>query len=448
MTTGTVVPPMAAPPGRRRPGRPVAAAVGTLLPNGLAGRGLRSVCGLRHDHFRVRQRRAELAEQLSEPLVAGSHSVCRHQSARRGHLRSLVRGRQPAPRDVHDAEPGRTRRGAAVQRLHGLGKRDHRRSQRLGGYRLRPGRGNRCLSHSVLVGRRRLSQSEHSESRLPPSQLGTAERHPACAVELQLFGLRPAGCGSGASVSRQPGHRHLRRGQCRHHTGHVDEFEVLRRLRRRRRRHPLAPSGVLLLLASRRIPRPRLTRLFINGTGLSGAATEIGATSYPPGNLRRFEHLESILNFGPDDYIIATATGVFVTLNVGASPIVWTPLGATNTPANACGVSVAFTAGAPTFFVKSGGCDGDAPGTLWRHQGTAAGGTWQQVPNPAVGSFGIYAVDRNNPQRLIASNLGRGYTEDGDDAEWRHHLERASGPGPGHDRRWNLRVHEPESDRP
>ena len=93
-------------------------------------------------------------------------------------------------------------------------------------------------------------------------------------------------------------------------------------------------------------------------------------------------------------------------LNIGASPIVWTQLGATNTPADACGVSVAFTAGAPTFFVKSGGCNGDTPGTLWRHQGTAAGGTWQQVPNPAVGSFGIYAVDRNNPQRLIASNLG------------------------------------------
>ena len=87
-------------------------------------------------------------------------------------------------------------------------------------------------------------------------------------------------------------------------------------------------------------PCPRLTRLFINGTGLSGTATEIGATSYPPGNLRRFEHLESILNFGPDDYIIATATGVFMTLNVGASPIAWTQLGAASTPANACGVSV------------------------------------------------------------------------------------------------------------
>ena len=122
--------------------------------------------------------------------------------------------------------------------------------------------------------------------------------------------------------------------------------------------------------------------------------------------MKQFEHLEAIANFGTDDFVVATATGVFTTLNIGASPIVWTQLGATNTPANACGVSVAFSAGTPTFFVKSGGCDGDTAGTLWRHQGTAAGGTWQQVPNPPAGSFGIYAVDRNNPQRLIASNLG------------------------------------------
>ena len=80
-------------------------------------------------------------------------------------------------------------------------------------------------------------------------------------------------------------------------------------------------------------------------------------------------------------------------------------------------------AGVPTFFVKSGGCDGDAQGTLWRHQGTAAGGTWQQVPNPAVGSFGVYAVDRNNPQRLIASQPGWSDTSDGHDPKWRHDVE-------------------------
>jgi hypothetical protein len=153
----------------------------------------------------------------------------------------------------------------------------------------------------------------------------------------------------------------------------------------------------------------RQTRMFLSNPGLPNAPAEveISAASYPPGNFRTFEHLRSIENFGPDDYVVATVTGVFVTFNIGAATIAWTQLGAGNTPANRCGVQVAFAGGTPTFFVKSGGCDGDATGTLWRHQGTAAGGTWQQVPNPGTsGSFGIYAVDRNNPQRIIASHLG------------------------------------------
>ena len=56
--------------------------------------------------------------------------------------------------------------------------------------------------------------------------------------------------------------------------------------------------------------------------------------------------------------------------------------------------------------MKSGGCDGDRQGTVWRYQGTAGTGTWQQVPNPGAGSFGVFAVDPGDPQRLIASHLG------------------------------------------
>lgn len=148
----------------------------------------------------------------------------------------------------------------------------------------------------------------------------------------------------------------------------------------------------------------RATRMFLSGPGLTGATAEVN--TYPGGNMRSFEHLNSILNFGVDDYIVATTTGVFVTLNIGASPIVWTELGTATSPAGACGISVSFTGGTPTFFAKSGGCSGDTQGTLWRYRGTGGGGTWTQVPNPASGSFGVYAVDRNNPQRLIASNLG------------------------------------------
>ena len=35
-----------------------------------------------------------------------------------------------------------------------------------------------------------------------------------------------------------------------------------------------------------------------------------------------------LLTFAANQYVVATTTGVFVTLNIGASPIVWTQLGA------------------------------------------------------------------------------------------------------------------------
>jgi photosystem II stability/assembly factor-like uncharacterized protein len=151
-------------------------------------------------------------------------------------------------------------------------------------------------------------------------------------------------------------------------------------------------------------PGARLTRLWIGPTGLTGGSTEIN--TYPGGNMRTFEHLEAIVTYAANSYVIATTTGVFLTTNIGASTVAWTQLGPGSSPANACGLQFAMTGGTPTFFVKSGGCDGDQQGTLWRYQGTAGTGTWQQVPNPAIGSFGVYAVDRNDPQRIIASNLG------------------------------------------
>jgi hypothetical protein len=148
----------------------------------------------------------------------------------------------------------------------------------------------------------------------------------------------------------------------------------------------------------------RSTRMYLGAAGLGAAPPEIG--NYPAGNLRSFQHLGSVLNFGTDDYFVGTTSGLFVTLDIGASPIVWTQLGAASTPASACGVQVAFSGGTPTFFVKSGGCNGDQPGTLWRYQGTASGGTWTQVTNPGAGGFGVFGVDRNDPQHLIASHLG------------------------------------------
>lgn len=149
---------------------------------------------------------------------------------------------------------------------------------------------------------------------------------------------------------------------------------------------------------------PRETLLFVSSPGMNGPSAEIG--NYPPGALNSFQQLDSIANFGPDEYAVITDQGVFITLNVTATPIVWTEIGGTSTPPSACGIQVAFSGGSPIFFVKSNGCDGDLPGTLWRYMGTAPGSTWQEVSTPGAGGFGIYAVDRNDPQRMIASHLG------------------------------------------
>jgi hypothetical protein len=147
----------------------------------------------------------------------------------------------------------------------------------------------------------------------------------------------------------------------------------------------------------------RSTRLFLSNPGLTGGG-EIN--TYPSGNLRGFQQLDSITTFGTDRYAIITSTGVFITTNIAASPVSWTEIGATTTPPSACGIQVARSGSTVTFFVKSGGCDGDRPGTLWRHTGTSTTGAWQQVTRGGAGQFGVYAVDPNNPNRIIASDLG------------------------------------------
>lgn len=152
------------------------------------------------------------------------------------------------------------------------------------------------------------------------------------------------------------------------------------------------------------------TQLLRSGPGLTGGPTQI--TNTPPGTLKTFEHLEAFQTFGPDDYVVATTAGVFVTFDIGATGAgqpQWTQLGAGATsPANPCGVQVVRSGGSPTFFVKNGGCDGDAQGRVFRHPGSGAGGSWQEVARPpGGGGFGVYAVDPINPQRIIASQVNR-----------------------------------------
>jgi photosystem II stability/assembly factor-like uncharacterized protein len=147
----------------------------------------------------------------------------------------------------------------------------------------------------------------------------------------------------------------------------------------------------------------RSTRLFVSNPGLTGGG-EIN--TYPAGNLRGFQQLDSIATFGPNQYAVISSSGVFLTDNIGANPVVWRQIGAATSPASACGIRVSRSGSTVMFFVKNGGCDGDVGGTLWRYTGTASSGTWSQVTRGGAGQFGVYDVDTNNPNRIIASDLG------------------------------------------
>ncbi len=150
----------------------------------------------------------------------------------------------------------------------------------------------------------------------------------------------------------------------------------------------------------------RSNRLYMRNPGMIGGS-EIN--TYPPGNLPGFRPIDVIDQFGPDDYVLVTSEGVFITSDITANPIVWTQLGAATTPAGAGGVKVGITGATPTFYVQSGNCNGRSQDRLWRYDGTAPGGAWQQVNPPGgTGGFGIYDVDLHNPNRLFASHLRSG----------------------------------------
>lgn len=150
----------------------------------------------------------------------------------------------------------------------------------------------------------------------------------------------------------------------------------------------------------------RSARLWVSAPGMAASPVEI--QTYPPGDLRRFEQLDSLTSFGRGKYLVVTNAGVFATTDIAANPIVWTQLGAGSTPINACGIQISTSAatGQMTVFVKSGGCDGETGGGLWRYAGTGLGGVWESVSRPGAGRFGVYAVDPTNPDRIVASDLG------------------------------------------
>ena len=151
----------------------------------------------------------------------------------------------------------------------------------------------------------------------------------------------------------------------------------------------------------------RANRLFLRNRGMTGGG-EIN--TYPPGILPGFRPIDVIDRFADRHYVLITTSGVFVTTDITASPIVWSQL--VGSPGGACGVkaSVAPATATPTFYVQAGSCDARSGDQLWSYAGIAPGSIWQRLDNNdgLTGGFGIFAVDPNDPGRLYASNLAPG----------------------------------------
>jgi hypothetical protein len=147
----------------------------------------------------------------------------------------------------------------------------------------------------------------------------------------------------------------------------------------------------------------RANRLFIGDPGMIGA-TQINR--YPPGDLEGFRPADIIDQFGPDDYVIVTSSGVFITTDITTNPVVWRQLGASTSPPGACSVRAGGSPSSPTFYVQAGFCSGHQEDRLWRFTGTGSSGSWQRVlPPGGEGGFGIFDVNPTDPNRLFASHL-------------------------------------------
>ena len=146
----------------------------------------------------------------------------------------------------------------------------------------------------------------------------------------------------------------------------------------------------------------------------------------PPGQFANSNFVESLDDFADKQFIAGTVDssppmtdtgGAFTTNDVTASPVVWTQLGASSTPAGGfCVMKVALTGTVPTFFAVpptgSTSCDesprisdGNTPPSndpVYRWNGAI----WQRIDfgvgGPGQSGVRIFNVDRTNPNRLAA----------------------------------------------
>lgn len=152
------------------------------------------------------------------------------------------------------------------------------------------------------------------------------------------------------------------------------------------------------------------TQIYARSTGLTGGGP---IATMPPGTIPGWIALDAIDRFGATAYVVTTSSGVYITKNITASPVVWTPLGAPTKPPRACSVRASGTEANPTFSVEAGTCSGRQvpgpgrpPDTLWQYTGTTSTAAWRRVQPPGgTGGFGVYAVDRHDGTRLAAAHL-------------------------------------------
>ena len=107
--------------------------------------------------------------------------------------------------------------------------------------------------------------------------------------------------------------------------------------------------------------------------------------------------------FAANQYVVITTSGIFTTPDIRSKPIRWNRLGASSSPASACGVLPSTpNKGATVFYVQAGKCDGRGASTIFRLEA----GTWKPIRPPNdKGTFGVFAVDPQNPLRLLGSFL-------------------------------------------
>ena len=150
---------------------------------------------------------------------------------------------------------------------------------------------------------------------------------------------------------------------------------------------------------------PRATILLNSAPGLTTARRH-KLERIPQATCGRSSTSRADADVRGQSYVISTTTGVFLTTNIGASPIVWTQLGAASSPAGACGVSgrrpPAERRRSSRRAVAATGPAGHACGAIRARRER----TWQQVRAHRRRGFGVFAVDHGDPQRLIASHLG------------------------------------------